>query len=149
MAGFRHYFLNTTNQEQLTKFVNQTATNIQRTFPAGLFTSVGVIVANPAYEEDPVGFILSPNQHLFFQGQGGFSWNGLLRRVSGFFFTGVCAKLHGGCVSWNGCVVVELACHDGESLVSFHFSLASSLLPLPLSTRLMLFFLSPTQRAAT
>ena len=53
-TGFRHFFLNTTNQQQLTGFVNQTANNIQRTFPAGLFTSVGVVVANPAYGVDPV-----------------------------------------------------------------------------------------------
>ena len=53
-SGFRHYFLNTTNQQQLTTFVNQTANNIRRVFPAGLLTDVGVIVANPAYGEDPV-----------------------------------------------------------------------------------------------
>ena len=46
---FRHFLLNTTNQTQLTSFVNQTATNIQRTFPAGLLTDVGMLVANPAY----------------------------------------------------------------------------------------------------
>jgi hypothetical protein len=51
---FRHFLLNTTNQTQLTSFVNQTANNIRRTFPAGLMTSVGVVVANPAYGPDPV-----------------------------------------------------------------------------------------------
>jgi len=51
---FRHVLLNTTNQTQLTSFVNQTANNIRRTFPAGLMTSVGVVVAKPAYGPDPV-----------------------------------------------------------------------------------------------
>jgi len=50
---FRLFLLNTTNQTQLTSFVNQTANNIRRTFPAGLLTSVGVIVANPAYGLQP------------------------------------------------------------------------------------------------
>ena len=51
---FRHFLLNTTNQTQLTHFINQTASNIRRTFPAGLLTSVGMLVANPAYGEEPV-----------------------------------------------------------------------------------------------
>ncbi|KAL3710350.1 hypothetical protein TMatcc_004143 [Talaromyces marneffei ATCC 18224] len=52
---FRHFLLNTTgDQDQLTVFVNQTANNIRRTFPAGLLTDAGVIVANPAYGQDPV-----------------------------------------------------------------------------------------------
>ncbi|KAI9794558.1 MAG: hypothetical protein M1816_004445 [Peltula sp. TS41687] len=52
--SFRHFFLNTTNQEQLTGYINQTANNIQRIFPTGLMTSVGVVVANPAYGVEPV-----------------------------------------------------------------------------------------------
>lgn len=51
---FRHFLLNTTNQTQLTSFINQTANNIQRMFPAGLLTSVGLVVANPAFGPDPV-----------------------------------------------------------------------------------------------
>ena len=51
---FRHFLLNTTNQTQLTSFVNQTANNVKRTFPAGLLTSVGMVVANPAYGLQPV-----------------------------------------------------------------------------------------------
>ncbi|RAO64383.1 uncharacterized protein BHQ10_000395 [Talaromyces amestolkiae] len=52
---FRHFLLNTTrNQDQLTAFINQTANNIRRTFPAGLLTDAGLIVANPAYGQDPV-----------------------------------------------------------------------------------------------
>ena len=51
--GFRHFFLNTTNQTQLTRYINQTANNIRRTFPAGLLTSVGMLVANPAYGIQP------------------------------------------------------------------------------------------------
>ena len=50
--GFRHYMLNTTNQTQLTRFVNQTANNIQAVFPNGLKTDVGMIIANPAYGGD-------------------------------------------------------------------------------------------------
>jgi hypothetical protein len=51
---FRTFLLNTTNQIQLTAFVNQTANNILRPYPVGLSTPVGVIVANPAYGDDPV-----------------------------------------------------------------------------------------------
>jgi hypothetical protein len=51
---FRHFLLNTTNQPQLTSFINQTATNIRRTFPAGLNTGVGMLVANPAFGPDAV-----------------------------------------------------------------------------------------------
>ena len=51
---FRHFLLNTTNQTQLTRFINQTASNVRRTFPAGLLTSVGMLVANPAYGQEPV-----------------------------------------------------------------------------------------------
>jgi len=51
---FRHFLLNTTNQTQLTAFVNQTANNILRPFPVGLSTPVGLLVANPAYGGDPV-----------------------------------------------------------------------------------------------
>lgn len=51
---FRHFLLNTTNQTQLTAFVNQTANNIRRTFPAGLMTDVGMVVANPAFGNESV-----------------------------------------------------------------------------------------------
>ncbi len=51
---FRLFLLNTTNQSQLSAFLNQTANNIRRTFPAGLMTSVGMLVANPAFGPDPV-----------------------------------------------------------------------------------------------
>ena len=51
---FRHFLLNTTNQTQLTSFVNQTANNIRRTFPAGLLTDVGMLIANPAFGEEAV-----------------------------------------------------------------------------------------------
>lgn len=51
---FRHFLLNTTGrQDQLTAFVNQTANNIRRTFPAGLLTGAGMLVANPAYGGAP------------------------------------------------------------------------------------------------
>jgi len=51
---FRHFLLNTTNQTQLTSFVNQTANNILAPFPVGLSTDVGLLIANPAYGSDPV-----------------------------------------------------------------------------------------------
>ncbi|KAJ5477057.1 hypothetical protein N7539_007201 [Penicillium diatomitis] len=51
---FRHFLLNTTNDAQLTPFLNNSATNIRRTFPAGLMTSAGMIVANPAFGGNPV-----------------------------------------------------------------------------------------------
>ncbi|EPS27768.1 hypothetical protein PDE_02712 [Penicillium oxalicum 114-2] len=51
---FRHFLLNTTNDAQLTSFLNHSATNIRRTFPAGLMTSAGMIVANPAFGGHPV-----------------------------------------------------------------------------------------------
>jgi len=51
---FRLFLLNTTNQSQLTSFLNSTANNIRRTFPAGLMTDVGMLVANPAYGDNPI-----------------------------------------------------------------------------------------------
>lgn len=51
---FRHFLLNTTNQAALTAFVNQTANNILRPFPAGLSNPIGLLVANPAYGGAPV-----------------------------------------------------------------------------------------------
>lgn len=51
---FRLFLLNTTNQTQLTSFVNQTANHVLQPFPVGLSTPVGLVVANPAYGGDPV-----------------------------------------------------------------------------------------------
>lgn len=51
---FRHFLLNTTDDTQLTLYLNNSATNIRRTFPAGLMTSAGMIVANPAFGGAPV-----------------------------------------------------------------------------------------------
>jgi hypothetical protein len=51
---FRHFLINSTNQTQLTSFINSTANNIRRTFPAGLMTDVGMLVANPAYGNSPI-----------------------------------------------------------------------------------------------
>lgn len=51
---FRHYLLNTTNDAQLTRFLNNSATNVGRTFPAGLMTDVSMVVANPAFGGEPV-----------------------------------------------------------------------------------------------
>ncbi|GAB7358057.1 hypothetical protein MBLNU230_g0219t1 [Neophaeotheca triangularis] len=47
---FRLFFVNgSDDQGQLTAFLNQSATNLRRPFPAGLSTPVGLVVANPAY----------------------------------------------------------------------------------------------------
>ena len=51
---FRHFLLNTTNQSQLTAYINSTANNILAPFPVGLSNPVGLLVANPAYGGDPV-----------------------------------------------------------------------------------------------
>ncbi|KAK4552476.1 hypothetical protein LTR86_010319 [Recurvomyces mirabilis] len=51
---FRHFLLNTTNQTQLTAFINQTANNILNPFPVGLSNPIGLLVANPAYGGDAV-----------------------------------------------------------------------------------------------
>jgi len=50
---FRHFLPNTTEQTQLTAFVNQTASNVMVPYPVGLSTPAGVIVANLAYGGDP------------------------------------------------------------------------------------------------
>jgi hypothetical protein len=50
---FRHFLLSTTNQTQLSSFLSQTADHILRPFPAGLSSSVGLFVANPAFGGDP------------------------------------------------------------------------------------------------
>jgi hypothetical protein len=49
---FRHFFLNTTNQTQLTAYISQTADHILQPFPVGLSTDAGLFVANPAYAGD-------------------------------------------------------------------------------------------------
>lgn len=46
---FRHFFLNTTNQTQLSAYLSQTADHILNPFPVGLSTEIGLFVANPAY----------------------------------------------------------------------------------------------------
>lgn len=51
---FRLFLLNPTNDVQLTSFLNQSALNILRPFPAGLTTSVGVVVANPALADEDI-----------------------------------------------------------------------------------------------
>ncbi|KAI1809853.1 hypothetical protein GGS20DRAFT_590164 [Poronia punctata] len=51
---FRLYLLNPTNQTQLSTFLAQVADNILRPFPLGLSTSVGLLIANPAYADGSV-----------------------------------------------------------------------------------------------
>lgn len=53
-TAFRLFLLNSTNDEQLTTFINATANAILRPFPAGLTTPLGAVVANPAYSGDDV-----------------------------------------------------------------------------------------------
>ncbi|KAL7786965.1 hypothetical protein V8C37DRAFT_285535 [Trichoderma ceciliae] len=53
-TGFRHYLLNTTDDDQLSTFINASANAILRPFPAGLSTPVGVVVANPALSNNDV-----------------------------------------------------------------------------------------------
>jgi hypothetical protein len=50
--SFRHFFLNSTNQTQLSSFLDQSADHILQPFPVGLSTGVGLVVANPAYAND-------------------------------------------------------------------------------------------------
>lgn len=50
---FRLFMLNTTNDDQLTTLLASTADNILQTFPVGLSTDTGLLVANPAYGGDP------------------------------------------------------------------------------------------------
>ncbi|KAM0326978.1 hypothetical protein ACHAQA_006099 [Verticillium albo-atrum] len=51
---FRHFLLNTTDQEQLSSFLSQTADHVLQPFPAGLTTNIGLLVANPAYGGESV-----------------------------------------------------------------------------------------------
>ncbi|KAI1759171.1 carbohydrate-binding module family 52 protein [Hypoxylon sp. FL1150] len=51
---FRLLLLNGTDEAQLSAFLSQVADNILRPFPLGLSTSVGLVVANPAYGADTV-----------------------------------------------------------------------------------------------
>jgi hypothetical protein len=50
--SFRHYFLNTTNQTQLSAYLSQTADHILAPFPVGLSSDVGLFVANAAFAGD-------------------------------------------------------------------------------------------------
>ncbi|KAK3081054.1 hypothetical protein LTS18_010704, partial [Coniosporium uncinatum] len=49
---FRLFFLNTTDQAQLSAFLDQAAEHILQPFPVGLSTDVGLLVANPAFGGD-------------------------------------------------------------------------------------------------
>lgn len=53
-TGFRHFLLNSTDDQQLTTFINASANAILRPFPAGLTTAVGAVVANPAFSGNNV-----------------------------------------------------------------------------------------------
>lgn len=48
-TSFRLFLVNGTDDAQLSAFLNDTAKSIVRTFPAGLLTDVGMLVANPAF----------------------------------------------------------------------------------------------------
>ncbi|KAI8962120.1 carbohydrate-binding module family 52 protein [Daldinia sp. FL1419] len=51
---FRLFLLNGTDQTQLSLFLSQVADNVLRQFPLGLSTTVGLVVANPAYGDGSV-----------------------------------------------------------------------------------------------
>lgn len=51
---FRLFLTNTTDQGQLTTFLNQTANNVRAPYPVGLLTPVSMLVANPSFGGDPV-----------------------------------------------------------------------------------------------
>ncbi|RGP69179.1 hypothetical protein FSPOR_4894 [Fusarium sporotrichioides] len=51
-TAFHLFLLNSTNDEQLTTFLNATANAILRPFPAGLSTPFGIVVANPALADN-------------------------------------------------------------------------------------------------
>ncbi|KAM0351086.1 hypothetical protein ACHAPU_002868 [Fusarium lateritium] len=51
-TAFRLFLLNSTNDDQLTTFLNATANAILRPFPAGLSTPLGIVVANPALADN-------------------------------------------------------------------------------------------------
>jgi hypothetical protein len=53
-TAFRNFFLNATDDEQLTTFINASANAVLRPFPAGLTTPLGAVVANPALSGDKV-----------------------------------------------------------------------------------------------
>nr|OQO17228.1 hypothetical protein B0A51_15416 [Rachicladosporium sp. CCFEE 5018] len=84
--SFRHFLLNTTQQDQLTAFVNQTANNILAPYPVGLSNPVGMLVANPAYGDEPVYNANFTNN--FYHGTVVWSWQmammaaGLERQIS-------------------------------------------------------------------
>jgi hypothetical protein len=46
---YRHFLLNTTDQTQLSAYLEQTANNILAPYPVGLSTEAGLIISNPAY----------------------------------------------------------------------------------------------------
>ncbi|CAM1505944.1 Fc.00g115810.m01.CDS01 [Cosmosporella sp. VM-42] len=53
-TAFRLFLLNSTDDNQLTTFINATANAILRPFPAGLTTPLGAVVANPALSGNDV-----------------------------------------------------------------------------------------------
>ncbi|KAI0392120.1 carbohydrate-binding module family 52 protein [Xylariaceae sp. FL0594] len=69
---FRLYLLDPANQTQLSAFLGQVADNILRPFPLGLSTSVGLLVANPAYANGSVN--ISDFQASSYHGLVVWSW---------------------------------------------------------------------------
>lgn len=53
-TGFHHFLLNSTNNAQLTTLLNATANSINLPFPAGLYTPLGMLIANPAVGKEAV-----------------------------------------------------------------------------------------------
>ncbi|KAH7313763.1 glycogen debranching enzyme [Stachybotrys elegans] len=69
---FRLFLINTTNQAQLSAFINQTADHLLQPFPLGLATDVGPFVANPAYGTAP--FYASTFTNRDYHGTVVWSW---------------------------------------------------------------------------
>lgn len=51
---FRLFLLNTTNDNQLSAFLDQFSSHILNPFPVGLSTDIGMLISNPAYGDNPV-----------------------------------------------------------------------------------------------
>ncbi|KLU89858.1 hypothetical protein MAPG_08827 [Magnaporthiopsis poae ATCC 64411] len=58
-TAFRLFLVNGTDDAQLSALLSDTAKSILRTFPAGLMTDVGIVVANPAFGQGDTAWYAS------------------------------------------------------------------------------------------
>lgn len=58
-TAFRLFLVNGTDDAQLSALLNDTAKSVLRTFPAGLMTDVGMVVANPAFGQGDTAWYAS------------------------------------------------------------------------------------------